>query len=114
MHELGVVFYILDSVKKIAIENKAKGIRMVILEIGDVSGIIPYYLEDCWQWAIKKDEMTKDAELKIETIKAVSYCSDCKKEFDTIKNGKTCPVCKGGNTYLLTGNEVIIKEIEVF
>ena len=37
----------------------------------------------------------------------------CKNTFSTIENGKKCPYCGSENTYLLKGQEVNIKEIEV-
>ena len=57
MHELGVVFHIADSVVKIAEENQASHIRRVVLEIGQVSTIIPGYLLDVWNWNCKRVPM---------------------------------------------------------
>jgi len=113
MHELGIVFYIIKDVKKVAEENGAAHVSKVVMNIGEVSTVVPYLLTDCWDWAVKKEELLSGCELKVCTIPAVSYCEDCNREFETVKNGKTCPFCKGGNTYLLRGNEVEIKEIEV-
>lgn len=113
MHELGIVFYILDDVKKVALENNVEHVNSVTLEVGEVSTVIPEYLLDCWNWATNKNELTKDCELKIETIKAFSYCETCKTEFETVKYGKTCPKCGGSHTHLVKGDEINIKEIEV-
>lgn len=113
MHELGIVFYIIKDVKKVAEENGVKHVSKVTMNIGEVSTVVPYLLTDCWDWAVKKEEMLTDCKLEIVTLPAVSFCEDCRKEFETVKFGKTCPHCKGGNTYLLRGNEVEIKEIEV-
>lgn len=113
MHELGIVFYIIKDVKKVALENHCKRISKVVMNIGEVSTVVPYLLTDCWDWAVKKEELLQDSKLEIETIPAVTFCEDCKLEYETVKHGKTCPYCKGGNTYLLRGNEVEIKEIEV-
>ena len=79
---------------------------------GEVSGIIPYYLTDCWKWAVEKSQYLKGAELKIETLPAVTYCEDCKQTYPTVKYAKICPHCKSEHTYLLSGNEYTIKEIE--
>ena len=114
MHELGVVFYVIKDVKNVALENSISKVNSVTLEIGEVSGVIHEQLTDCWNWAVKKEEILDGAELKIETIEARSYCEDCNKDFNTVTHGKTCPYCKGGNTYLLKGNEFNIKEIEVY
>lgn len=113
MHELGVVFYVVKDVKKVAVENQVKKVSAVTLEIGEVSGIIHDYLIDCWNWARKKEPVMEEAEMKIEQIDAVTFCEDCQKEYSTVKHGKTCPYCGSENTYLRRGNEFLIKEIEV-
>lgn len=112
MHELGVVFHCIDQVNKIAAENNVKKINSVTVEIGEVSTVIPALFEDCWSWAVKKETVLKDAKIKVEVIKAITYCEDCKGEYPTVQYGKVCPYCKSERTYLLTGNELIIKEIE--
>ena len=113
MHELGTVFYVIREVEQVVEENHLTKVASVTLEIGEVSGIIPYYLTDCWQWAIQKSQYLKEAELKIETVPAVTFCEDCKQTYPTVKHGKTCPHCGSEHTYLLQGNEFNIKEIEV-
>ena len=113
MHELGVVFHVIENVKEVAKENDISHVEAVTLQLGTVSSVIPSYLEDCWKWAVNREELMKDCRLVIESIEAVTYCEDCKKEYDTIKHGKICPYCGSEHTYLLRGNEFIIKEITV-
>lgn len=113
MHELGVVFHCLDQVRRIAEENGVKRVNSVTVMLGEVSTVIPDLFEDCWNWAVKKETVLKDAALKIEVIKAVTYCEDCNKQYPTVEYGKTCPHCGSGRTYLLEGNEIMIKEMEV-
>lgn len=112
MHELGTVFYVIQEVEQVVEENHLTKVASVTLEVGEVSGIIPYYLTDCWKWAVEKSQYLKGAELKIETLPAVTYCEDCKKTYPTVKYAKICPYCKSEHTYLLSGNEYTIKEIE--
>ena len=112
MHELGVVFHIIDDLKEVAASNEITEITKVVLELGEVSTVIDSYLTDCWKWAIKKEELLKDSELVIEKINAVTYCEDCKSEYETVKYGKICPKCGSRHTYLLRGSEFNIKEIE--
>lgn len=47
MHELGVVFYVVKDVKKVAEKNHVEKVSSVTLEIGEVSGILHDYLTDC-------------------------------------------------------------------
>ena len=112
MHELGVVFYIIKDVKAVAVENNVTKVNSVTLELGEVSTVIPHYLEDCWDWAVKREEILDGAKLIIEKIDAVTYCEDCGAEYPTVAHGKICPHCGSGKTYLLRGNEVCIKQIE--
>ena len=111
MHELGVVFHIIKDLEDVAAENRLSHIDRVVLRLGEVSTVIPYYLKDCWEWAVKKTELLKNAELIIEPIEAITFCENCKSEYDTIKHGKTCPNCGSSHTYLVQGNEFMIKEI---
>ena len=70
---------------------------------------------DCWNWARKKRrEALQNTELKIEKLEAVTYCEACGQTYPTMKYAKICPHCKSDRTYLLTGNEYNIKEIEAY
>ena len=77
MHELGVVFYVIDECEKLAKENNVEHINSVTIELGTVSGVIDNYLVDCWNWAVSKHEIMTNCELKIEKIKAITHCEDC-------------------------------------
>lgn len=112
MHELGTIVYVIDTVEKICKEQELTKVGSVTLQVGEVSAIIPEYLIDYWNWARKNTTFLQEAELKIEEIKAVTYCQECKKTYETVKYGKECPYCQSMNTFLVTGNEYAIKEIE--
>lgn len=113
MHELGVVFHVIDDVIDIAKENEVNHINRVTLEIGTVSGIVDDYLLDCWKWAVEKHEETSGCKLEIEHIEAITHCEACGEDYDTIAHGKICPKCGSDRTFLIQGNEFVIKEIEV-
>lgn len=114
MHELGIVFHIIKEVKEIAEENSCSRISKVVMEIGEVSTIVPYYLEDCWKWAVAKDDgIMRGCELSINVLDAITHCDACGQDYPTVKHGKVCPCCGSDRTWLLQGNEVQIKQIEV-
>ena len=114
MHELGLVNYVVKEVDKIAKEQGIDKIKSVTLEFGEVSGIVTSYLYSYWDWYTKKHSILEGTELKCEEIPAVSWCDDCKISYDTVTYGKNCPKCGGTDTWLLRGNEMRIKSIEVF
>ena len=113
MHELGVVFHIMDSLESVAKENDVTQIQSVTIEVGVVSTVIPHYLTDCWEWAIKKRPLLSSCEMKVEILPAVTWCDGCKQEYETVQHGRIFPYCGSEKTWLLKGNELNIKEIEV-
>ncbi len=114
MHELGIVFHIIDSVEAVARENGIEKVQSVTVEIGEVSTVIPEYLVDCWNWAVqKKDGLLNACQMQVETIHAITHCDGCNADYETVAHGKICPNCGSEKTWLVTGSEINIKEITV-
>ena len=113
MHELGIAFHIVSEVDKIAEQNKSTQVKSVTLEVGEVSSVVPKYLEDVWNWACEhRSKYMKDCKLNIIVTKATSYCENCKKTYSTLE-GKICPHCGSDQTYLVDGDQVNIRNIQV-
>ncbi len=112
MHELSIVTYVIRQVQELAEEHQLSKVSSVTLEFGEVSGIVPEYLVDCWNWYAKKTPLIEGAQLLTETIPAVTWCDGCKNSYPTLKYGRTCPYCGSGETWLQQGSEMNIKQIE--
>ena len=112
MHELGIVFHMIKTVERIAEENALTSVSSVTLELGEVSGVVPHELTSCWNWAVAQTEVLKGAELKIETIPAVTLCESCNRTYATVPQVRVCPLCGSEETVLVRGNEINLKEIE--
>jgi len=112
MHELGVVFNIKQQIEDVAKENNVKNVTSLTIELGEVSTFVPELFTECFEWAKKKSEVLKNCKLNLVILKAITYCEDCKKTYSTTEFGRTCPYCKSPHTYLVTGNELKIKQIE--
>lgn len=112
MHELGILVHMAKTLKSLAEENQLTEIVGITLEVGEVSGIVPEYMTDCWAYYRKKEDIMKNSELKIEITPAITICENCGKTYQTVKYGKQCPHCESYDTYLLEGNGCNIKEIE--
>ena len=112
MHELGIVYHIIRDVENVARANGAGHVSSVTLLLGEVSGVVPDLLLDAWRWAADKKPITEGAELVVEPVEAVTHCEACGRDYGTVEHGKTCPHCGSGETYLLQGQEVMIKQIE--
>ena len=112
MHELGIVIHVIRTLEETAEENNIVRIGSVTLSVGEVSGVVEEQLRDCWDYFKTKKDLVKDAVLKLETVPAVTFCTNCRKDYETLRYGKTCPYCDSPETYLVQGNEFFIKEIE--
>ena len=76
MHELGIVFHIIRTVEDVAKENHIARIQRVTLQLGEVSGVVESYLQDCWKWAAAKSEILPGAALTVEQIPAITLCEE--------------------------------------
>lgn len=112
MHELGIVFHMIDTLEEVGRDNGLTSIAKVTLNLGEVSGVLPDYLLDCWRWAVNRSDLLRGAELDIEKIDAVTVCNACGRTYATLAHGKTCPHCGSNDTVLLHGNEAEIDTIE--
>ena len=112
MHELGIVFYVIDMVEDLGRENALSSVASVTLTLGEVSGVLHDYLQDCWQWACNRSDLMRGCELVIEEVPAVTVCNACGRTYPTVEFGKTCPHCGSADTVLLQGNEIELKQIE--
>ena len=114
MHELGLVSHVIKTIENLCEEQQLAQVISVTLQIGEVSGILPEYLSDCWKWSVNKTEKMQGCDLRWEILPAVTFCENCHNEYETVKYAKICPQCGSEQTYLLRGNEFIIKEIEAY
>lgn len=109
---MGIVIHLAKSLNEMAEENHITKYGSVTLQIGEVSGIVNDLFLDFWNYYREKQPLLQECEMKIETIEAVTHCDDCGKDYPTVKYGRTCPYCNSEKTWLITGNETIIKEVE--
>lgn len=113
MHELGIVMEVIDQVEKVAAESNVEKVLKLNMEIGEVSSVVPALFTDCFDWAKKKTTYLREAQLEIVILEGISYCQDCDQTYRTTAYAKKCPHCGSLRTYLVTGNEVNIKDIQV-
>lgn len=112
MHEMGIVLHLAKTLDETAQQEQLTKIGKVVLQVGEVSGIMTDLFTDAWNYFKSRHPVLKDSELVLEQIPAVTWCDSCKRTYETVKYGKECPFCHSGETWLVKGDECIIKEIE--
>lgn len=110
MHELGVVIEVIKTVENLAERNKLTKIDKIVLQIGELSSMIPRYIEACYP-AAAEGTILQDTKLEIEVLPGNAICKTCNKVFNLIENNNKCPHCKSRDWEILCGKEFMIKEI---
>ena len=109
MHEIGVVRQMLKTVEEFAAENEIDDIVSIVLEIGDLSMIIPKYVEDIYS-VIVEGTRFEHTDLVIETVEGQGVCRQCKRAFPIVKNEGYCPRCGKRDADIISGRDFVIKE----
>ena len=112
MHEMGIVLHLAKTLDETAAENKLSSIGKVVLQVGEVSGIVTDLFTDAWDYFKVRHPVLKDSTLVLEPLPAITWCDSCKTKYETVKYGRQCPHCHSWETWLIQGDECIIKEIE--
>lgn len=112
MHELGVVFHMRDLLEEVAAEQGLTRISKVVVDLGEVSGVVTDLFVDAWEWASGKSDLLRGSQLEIHQVDALTVCNECGKTYPTVPQGRVCPYCDSLRTELLRGRELEIREIE--
>ena len=110
MHELGVLIEVIKTVEHFVKSNRLTKIDTLVLQIGELSSIVPHYIEASYPAAID-GTLLSNTKLKIEILPGNAICKQCNKVFNVIQNNNICPNCQSKDWELLCGKEFIIKEI---
>lgn len=110
MHELGVVLEVVKSVERFASENNLTQIEKLVLQIGELSSMIPRYVEACYPCAVD-GTMLENTILEIEVLPGNGLCKSCEKVYNLVANNNRCPFCGEQAFDILSGREFMIKEV---
>ncbi len=112
MHEIGVVRQVLRTVEGFARENNIDEVVSIVLEIGELSMVIPQYVEELYPLVARGTRFER-TELCIETVEGRGVCRNCKRVFPIVKNEGYCPRCGKRDAEIISGRDFVIKEIVV-
>ena len=112
MHEIGIVRQLVRTVTDFAAQNGVTDIREVVVDCGELSLVIPEYVEELYPVAVK-DSILQNAKLTIHTVPGLAECDDCDEIFNVIEHKGYCPNCGSFDKTVLSGKEFSIREIVV-
>ena len=112
MHEIGIVRQMVRTVSDFAAENRINDIREVVADCGELSLVIPEYVEELYP-AVSKGSILENAKLTINIIPGFAECEDCDEIFNVTENRGFCPNCGSFEKIILSGKDFTIREIVV-
>lgn len=110
MHELSVCYEVVRTLDDLVVEHKLTEVDSVTLEIGELSTMIPRYMEECFPAAVD-GTMFENTKLEIEVIPGLGRCRTCSHMYQLLPVNGVCPECGLKNFELISGKEFNIKEI---
>ncbi|MGH4039135.1 MAG: hydrogenase maturation nickel metallochaperone HypA [Sphaerochaeta sp.] len=112
MHELTILVELVDMVENAMSENHIDKIDTVVVQIGQLSSIVPRYMKEYYPNACSGSKL-EGSKLKIEMIPGNGLCHHCNKVFNVIKSKGRCPICNADDWEMLSGQEFMLKEIYI-
>lgn len=112
MHEIGIVRSMCKTVLDYAKENKVRHVDEIVCEIGELSLVVPEYVEKLYP-VVTDDTPLKDTKLIIEIVPGMAECDECDEIFNVVEHEGYCPNCGSFEKTVLTGLDFNIKEIHV-
>lgn len=112
MHEIGIVRSMCKTVLDYAKENNVQSITEIVCDIGELSLVVPKYIEELYPVVIK-DTQLQDTQLVINIIPGLAECDNCDEIFNVVENEGYCPNCGSFDKTVLSGTDFSIKEIHI-
>ena len=112
MHEIGIVREALKTVEAYALENEIEKVSQIVMQVGEVSLVVPQYLEEIYPVVVEGTQFA-DTKLVIEIIPGFAECEDCDEIYNIVACEGICPECGSQRKAVLSGRDCTIKEIHI-
>jgi hydrogenase nickel incorporation protein HypA/HybF len=109
---MGIVLSFVKTAEDFAVRNNAEKVMKVVLQVGEISGIEPRYLNEFYP-AVIEGTMLEGSVLEIETIEAKVFCTNCGTTYNPTKTDYKCPYCASEESDVIDGRGLFIKEIGI-
>ena len=112
MHEIGLLRQLVRTVTAFAAENDVHEIAEVAVDCGELSLVIPEYVQELYP-PVVKGSILENARLTVNTVPGLAECENCDEIFNVVQHKGYCPNCGSFEKTVLSGKEFSIREIVV-
>ena len=113
MHELTLLYGVVDKVGKVVEENGLDHVDAIVIEVGEATSVIPEFLQDGYSVISDDFDFLRGSELIIDVIPAIGRCRNCGREFPVAANRGLCPECGSFDKDITEGTDFYIKEVRI-
>ncbi|NLZ83567.1 MAG: hydrogenase maturation nickel metallochaperone HypA [Clostridiales bacterium] len=113
MHELGIMYNIVEQVLNVVDTNQLSEVEAIVLQVGELSSVVPRYLHACYPASVD-GTILENTKLEVEILTANGICSSCRKVYPLMEHGRVCPECHSKEFEMISGGEFYLKEIRAY
>ena len=111
MHELAIAKELSEIIYEVAGREKLEKVTRIDVCFGQMIQVVPEIFTFALEETIR-DTIADGAEIAIEVLPAVLFCSSCKNESSLTDNTFICPGCGSSDIEMKQGREIYVKSIE--
>ncbi|MCL2524425.1 MAG: hydrogenase maturation nickel metallochaperone HypA [Betaproteobacteria bacterium] len=112
MHEMSLAEGVLQLVEETAQREGAQRVKLVVVEIGQLSSVEPEALRFCFE-AVAQGGIARGAALEIVDVPGSGWCQPCAATVPMVASYAACPRCGGYQLQPTGGSEMRVREIEI-
>ena len=112
MHEFSIVQGLIQQVEEQLEKANCKKVLTIEVEVGEMSGVVVDALEFAFD-VCSEGTVADGAKLTVTMVPVTAKCRQCHREFNVEEYTFSCPGCRNPDLEILSGYELIFKEMEV-
>lgn len=102
----------MDQVEQIAVQQNARGVERIILQIGPLSGVEAHLLQQAFPLA-SAGTVAQNCVLEIKQQAIEVECLKCGQRSTATPNRLICAACGDWKTRLISGDEMLLESVEL-
>ncbi len=111
MHELSTMVRLVNMACEAARKEGSEHISSVEVSVGEMSGIIEYYLRLYFPQA-SKGTAAEGARLIVHPVPVRVCCLECGREYEPkAETNRVCPVCGSARGRVIAGRDVVLDSV---
>lgn len=113
MHEMSLCESLVQVIEEQAKEKEFGQVKTVYVEVGKFAGVEIDALKFCFD-IVCRNTVADSASLEVIELPGKGWCFDCQQEINLEDRLDPCPYCNGFSLQSKGGDELRIKELEVY